>query len=154
MQRSIAAGSLEDITMRASVEEATWRPLGGIGERTVASRLTTIIWYLMTIIITALAIHRLVRKHIGGTNRLVVRGPLRRGELESVTKVGIETGMGIEIGTGGIETDMNEIETVNGIANGTVTTAVTRTLSDHIVDSCPLYFALHFYVCSNSTQPQ
>lgn len=141
MQRPIAAGSLGDITTKASVEEATWRPLDGIGGRgTVTSNLTTMAWYLMKIIVIALAIHSPVRKRVA---RLVVRGHLRQGKIESVTKVGIETRTGIETETGGIETDMNGLETVNGIANETanetVTTAVTRTLSDHVVHSCPLY---------------
>lgn len=132
--------------MRASVEEATWRLLDDIGERrTGASKRTTIVWCLMKVIIMALAIHDL---RVGGTSRLVVRGHLRRGEIESVTKVGIGTRTCIEIRTGRIETDMNGIETVNGIVdsivdsivNGTVTTVVIRTLSDRVVDSCPLHF--------------
>ena len=94
----------------------------------------------MKIIVIALAIHSPLRKRVA---RLVVRGHLSQGEIESVTKVGIETRTGIETETRGIETDMNGLETVNGIANETanetVTTAVTRTMGGRVVHSSPLY---------------
>jgi hypothetical protein len=131
MPRLTAAGSLEDIT-RGLVGEATWRALDDIrGRTTVASVLTSTVCYLTKGTIVALATHSLVRMHAGGTGHAVVRGHLRLGKIESVTKMGI--GIGIEIGTEG-ERHGNGIETVNGIANVTVTTVVVWTMSDGVVD--------------------
>jgi hypothetical protein len=157
MQRLTVAGSLKGtMTGRALVGEATWRPLDDIGETaTVASGLTSIVWYLTMSITVALAIHGLVRKNVRGTNRPVVRGHLHQGEIESVTEMGIET----EIGTGGIETETGN-ENENGTGNGIVITVVVGTMSDAVVDSCTLCLP---YPCismcittftNNSTQPQ
>ena len=85
--------------------------------------------------IVALAIHGLARMNAGDTGRPVVHGHPRLGKIASVTKIGTGTGTGtgIETGTEG-ETDGNGIETVNGIANGTVTTAIVWIMSDRVVD--------------------
>jgi len=140
MQRLTAARSLEDLTTRALVEEATLRRLDDIGGRTtVTNELTSIVWYLTKITTVALATHGHVRKNLGGTGRQVVRGHLHRGEIENVTKIGTKTGTEIEIGTGGIETDRNGNEGVNGTANGTVTMVVVGTMSEGVVDSCAVY---------------
>jgi len=131
MPKLTTAGSLEGITMRASVAEATWRPPDDIGERTtIASVLTSTVWYLTKGTIVALAIHGLVRMNVGGTSRPIVRGHLRLGKRASVTRMGIGTDTGIEIGTKG-ETGN---ETGNGIANKTVTTVVVWIMSDAVVD--------------------
>ena len=83
----------------------------------------------------ALAIHGLARMNVGGTGLPVVHGHLRLGMIASVIRKGTGTGIeiGIEIGTTE-ETDGNGIETVNGIANGTVTTVVVWIMSDGAVD--------------------
>lgn len=83
----------------------------------------------------ALAIHGLARMNVGGTGLPVVHGHLRLGMIASVIRKG--TGTGIEIGTEG-GTDGNGIETVNGIANGTVTTVVVWIMSDGVVDIAQL----------------
>ena len=120
------------------MEETTWRLLDDIGGRTtVVGVLMSTVWYLTKGTIVALAIRRLVRMSVGGTGRPVVRGHLHLGKRASVTRTGTGTGtgigIGIEIGREG-ETDANANATVNGIANGTVTTVIVWIMSDGVVD--------------------